>query len=211
MTKVTHHIPEPLLAAYAAGSLGYPYELVVATHVSLCDECRAIVDAHNLAGGLLVEDSATTELSDGLRQKLMSQLDEPFDPMPANVRSGIYPGPLVEAMKHRPPRWKSLGMGVRQDILHAGKSGSARLLYIPAGSAVPDHGHNGLELTLVLQGSFSDETGRFGVGDVEVADQDLEHTPVADEGVPCICLAATDAPLRFQSLVPRLLQPLFRI
>ena len=109
------------------------------------------------------------------------------------------------------PRWKPLGMGVRQCILSAGDQGSARLLYIPPGRAVPDHSHKGLELTLVLQGSFSDATGRFGVGDLEIADEDLEHTPVADEGAPCICLAATDAPLTFNALMPRLLQPLFRI
>ncbi|RMH44225.1 MAG: transcriptional regulator, partial [Alphaproteobacteria bacterium] len=47
--------------------------------------------------------------------------------------------------------------------------------------------------------------------DIEVADASLEHTPVADEGEPCICLAATDAPLRFHGLIPRLLQPIFRI
>ena len=86
-----------------------------------------------------------------------------------------------------------------------------RLLYIPPGQAVPDHSHGGLELTLVLQGSFRDDTGRFGVGDLEVADQTLEHTTIADTGAPCICLAATDAPLRFTTLIPRLLQPLFRI
>jgi putative transcriptional regulator len=100
---------------------------------------------------------------------------------------------------------------VRQSIIEAGPEGSLRLLYIPPGRAVPDHGHNGLEMTLVLQGSFSDETGAFGVGDLEIADEELEHTPVAGEGAPCICLAATDAPLKFQTLVPRLLQPLFRI
>ncbi|SHK34614.1 anti-sigma factor, putative, ChrR family, partial [Lutimaribacter pacificus] len=73
------------------------------------------------------------------------------------------------------------------------------------------HSHKGLELTLVLQGSFSDATGRFGIGDVEVADQDLEHTPMAGEGPPCICLAATSMPLKFNAFLPRLLQPLFRI
>ena len=102
-------------------------------------------------------------------------------------------------------------MGVRQSILAADRQGSARLLFIPPGQAVPDHGHNGLELTLVLQGSFSDATGHFGVGDLEIADQDLQHIPTADPGAPCICLAATDAPLRFRSLLPRMLQPLFRI
>ena len=34
-------------------------------------------------------------------------------------------------------RKKSLGMGVRQSILEAGPEGSLRLLYIPAGRAVP--------------------------------------------------------------------------
>jgi putative transcriptional regulator len=102
-------------------------------------------------------------------------------------------------------------MGVRQTILSSGREGSVRLLHIPPGQAVPDHSHNGLELTLVLQGSFSDDTGRFGVGDLEIADQALEHTPIADAGLPCICLAATDAPLRFNSFLPRLLQPLLRI
>jgi putative transcriptional regulator len=68
-----------------------------------------------------------------------------------------------------------------------------------------------MELTLVLQGAFRDDVDRFGPGDVEIATEDLEHTPVAEGGVPCICLAATDAPLRFNSFLPRVLQPVFRI
>jgi putative transcriptional regulator len=102
-------------------------------------------------------------------------------------------------------------MGVRQAILPTGKGATARLLYIPAGQAVPDHGHRGTELTLVLQGAFSDASDRFGPGDLEIATEAMEHTPVAEGGMDCICLAATDAPLRFTGLVPRLLQPLFRI
>ena len=51
-----------------------------------------------------------------------------------------------------------------------------------------------------------DEDDRFDAGDVEVANEDLHHTPVAAEGMDCICLAATDAPLRFNGLVPRLAQ-----
>jgi putative transcriptional regulator len=39
----------------------------------------------------------------------------------------------------------------------------------------------------------------------------MEHTPVALAGQDCICLAATDAPLRFRGLIPRLAQPLLRI
>ena len=117
----------------------------------------------------------------------------------------------MQALDGHPPRWRMLGGGIRQQVISADKEGSLRLLYIPPGKAVPEHGHGGLELTLVLQGSFSDSAGRFKRGDVETAHAETDHQPVADQGQPCICLAATDAPLRFRSFLPRLLQPLFRI
>lgn len=212
MNEIRHHVPDPMMRDYATGALDYPFGLVVASHVSLCDECRARLHSHEALGGAALEEAAAADLSSGLRAAVLSRLDAaPPAPAAPPRRSGIYPGPLVEALKGAPPRWKSLGLGVRQCILHAGAEGSVRLLHIPAGQAVPEHGHNGIELTLVLQGSFVDETDRFGVGDLEVADNDLTHVPVAGPGAPCICLAATDAPLRFKGLMPRLTQRLFRI
>ncbi len=211
MTAIGHHTPDAMLAAYAAGSLPHPFAVVIATHVSMCEDCRAALEAHQAAGGVVLDETKGEALSERLRDRVLDHLDDAVEDTPAHARTGIYPSPVVAAMKGRAPRWKSLGMGVKQDILSADEEGSLRLLYIPAGQAVPDHGHRGTELTLVLQGSFSDVTGRFGVGDVEVADEELEHTPTADEGLPCICLAATDAPLRFSALLPKLLQPIFRI
>lgn len=211
MSAVTHHIPEAMLAAYAAGSLPHAFSLVVASHVSMCEKCRASLETHQAVGGVLLEDTKAVPVSAALKEDLFAQLDTPFTAKPVYERRGAYPGPVMETLKGRALRWKKLGMGVRQDILSHDENGSVRLLYIPPGQAVPDHSHSGLELTLVLQGSFSDETGQFGVGDVEIADDTLEHTPVADPGQACICLAATEAPLRFRALVPRLLQPIFRI
>lgn len=211
MTDITHHIPDPMLAAYAAGSLPRAFELVIAAHISLCDTCRAGVEAHQTLGGAVLEDTESAALSAGLQDRVMALLDAPFEMPQTPCRRGIFPGPVAAAMRDSGPRWKRLGMGVRQDILMRDTQGSARLLYIPPGAAVPDHGHRGTELTLVLQGAFHDETGHFGVGDLEVADESLEHTPTAAPGDPCICLAATDAPLRFGPLIPRLLQPVFRI
>ncbi|MGB3313495.1 MAG: ChrR family anti-sigma-E factor [Albidovulum sp.] len=211
MSAITHHTPDGMLAAYAAGSLPQPFALVVASHVSLCVQCRVALEAHQSAGGAVLETVDAVALSGSVKADILAQLDAPFTSEPVQKRSGIYPGPVMEVLKGRAPKWKSLGAGVRQDILTADETGSVRLIYIPPGQAVPDHGHNGLELTLVLQGSFTDETGVFGVGDLEVADEELDHTPVAGPGDACICLAATDAPLHFRALLPRLLQPLFRI
>ena len=76
---------------------------------------------------------------------------------------------------------------------------------------MPHHSHRGLELTLVLKGAFRDEDDRFGPGDIEVATEEVHHTPIAEEGEDCICLAATDAPLRFKGLIPRIVQPFIGI
>lgn len=211
MSEISHHIPEPMLMAYAAGTLDHAFSLIVAAHVSLCDECRANLGAHEAVGGTLLQHQAVAKVPEGLKASVLARLDDAVPSAPVYDRTGVFPAPVMAALDGEPPRWRSVGMGVRQCVVHAGRDGTARLLYIPPGRAVPDHGHNGTELTLVLQGAFSDETGRYRAGDVEVADEHLEHTPTADPGAPCICLAATDAKLRFRGLIPRILQPIFRI
>jgi putative transcriptional regulator len=159
-----------------------------------------------------VEGAEAVALSPGCLEAVMARLGAQ-DAAPAVAARGAVPAPLSDYIGHdfTGVKWRALGMGVRQAILPTAKGASARLLYIPAGKAVPDHGHRGTELTLVLQGAFRDAFDRFGPGDLEIATEADEHTPVAEAGVDCICLAATDAPLRFTGLVPKLLQPLFRI
>lgn len=210
MTRISHHIPDDLLCAYATGNLPHPFAVVVAAHVSICDACRAAVEAEEMLGGALLDRCGTADLSLGARDRLMAALENSV-PAPEIRASGVFPAPVMQALGGDPPKWRMLGGGIRQQILSADGEGSLRLLYIPPGRAVPEHGHRGLELTLVLQGSFSDSAGRFGRGDVECAHDEVDHQPIADAGDPCICLAATDAPLRFHSMIPRLLQPLFRI
>lgn len=211
MSAIKHHIPDSILTAYAAGSLPHAFSVVVASHVSMCDTCRAGLSADYAVGAAVMERVKPSPVAPALRDRVLEQLDDPVVPSPVFERDGVYPAPVMAALKGRPLRWRRLGMGVQQDVLYRDTEGAVRLLYIPGGQAVPEHSHNGLEMTLVLQGSFSDATGAFGVGDLEIADQDLEHIPVADPGPPCICLAATDARLRFNALVPRMLQPLFGI
>ena len=211
MNEPVHHVPDAMLAACAAGSLGYPFAVLVAAHVSLCDECRARLEAHNHLGGLVLEGLAPSAVSSDARARTLAALDAPARAVPTHDGFDIFPAPLAQLLGHAPPRWRPLGYGAKQAILWKGGAGSLRLLSIPAGQEAADHGHGGLELTLVLSGAFSDEGGRYGVGDVELADEAVVHVPRATADRPCICAAATDAPLRFSALVPRLLQPFFRI
>lgn len=212
---IRHHLSDQLLMGYAAGQLPEAFNLVVATHVSLCDECRAQLASYDAVGGALIEDQGDVEMAEAALEAVMARIEGmPQATQRAPMRpAGIFPAPLADYVGGDlgAVKWRSIGRGVKQAILPTGSDASARLLYIPAGMAVPDHGHRGMELTLVLQGAFADANDRFGRGDLEIADESLEHTPVAMAGQDCICLAATDAPLRFRKILPRLAQPLFRI
>ena len=86
--------------------------------------------------------------------------------------------------------------------------GELHLISTSAGRDLPEHGHNGAELTLVLRGAYQDETGQFRVGDAADLDESIEHRPVADPEAGCICVLAFERPARFKGLLPRLLQPL---
>lgn len=211
MNEIKHHLTDALLLSYSAGTLPEAFSLVVATHVSLCDECRARLESFEAVGGALLDDAADVEMSDDALEATMALIDaSPILTMPANVSrsDAVLPMPLrgyvggdLDAV-----RWRSIGGGVRQAVLDTDGAANVRLLAIPGGAAMPDHGHQGMELTLVLQGAFRDDEDRFGRGDVEVANEELQHTPIAEDGVECICLAATDAPLRFKGIIPRIAQ-----
>ncbi len=218
---ITHHLNDQLLMAYSAGTLPEAFNLVVATHIAVCDECRARLESFDAIGGALIEESVGDALvqmgSDSLAQtlaRIKTSTPEPRKRAAAPPpRERVLPEPLRSYIGGGVDNinWRPVGGGVKQAILPTSENATARMLFIPAGAAVPDHGHAGMELTLVLQGAFADGHDRFARGDIEIADEDLHHQPVAEPGLDCICLAATDAPLRFRGLLPRLAQPFLQI
>ncbi len=213
---IRHHLSDSLLMAYSAGQLPEAFSLVVATHVSLCDDCRARLLSFDAIGGALIEDAGQARMAEDSFEATMARITGLPQAQPVRaprIPGSVFPAPLRDYVGGdlSAVKWRSVGMGVRQAILKTDHGATARLLHIPAGQAVPDHGHRGMELTLVLQGAFRDTEDRFGPGDVEIATEELEHTPVAEQGADCICLAATDAPLRFNRLIPRIAQPFLRI
>ena len=212
-TAISHHLDQATLLAYATGTLPEAFSLVVAAHVSLCDDCRAELGALDAVGGALLDDAAPADLDSASLDATLARIAGAPPAAPRKRVPGVLPGPVQDYVGGDLDqiRWRPVGMGVKQAILPTAPGATARLLYIPAGVAMPDHGHHGTELTLVLQGAFHDGDARFARGDVETADADIQHIPVADIHEDCICLAATDAPLRFAGWLPRIVQRFVRI
>ena len=219
MTQIEHHIPDDLLMGYAAGALPEAFDLVVATHVSLSDDARARLAGYEALGGAVLTDLDEAELAEDSLERTLARIanaPEPSDtsaPASASGKPAVFPAPLRKILggDEDAVEWRNLAMGTKHCILHTEDGASARLLYIPAGQAMPEHGHRGMELTLVLKGAFRDEGDRFARGDIEVADDDTDHTPVAEMGEDCICLIATESRLRFKGLLPRIAQPFLGI
>jgi len=212
--NVQHHIPDDLLMGYAAGVLPPAFDLVVATHVSLSDESRARLESFEAVGGAVIDQVETAEIEEDSLAQTLAKISgmSPVTPKQA-PKPSVFPAPLREIVggDEDSVKWRSIGLGAKQCVLQSDKDASVRLLFIPAGQAMPKHSHHGTEMTLVLKGAFRDEDGIYARGDVEVADQDVDHTPVAEPGEDCICLVATDARLKFEGLLPRIAQPFFGI
>lgn len=213
MQTIRHTIPDDLLMGYAAGVLPRAFDLVVATHVSLSDEARVRLAGFEAVGGAMLDDMDTADVSEDSLEQTMARIAG-MAPTPRNRPArGIFPAPLRQLVggDEDAVKWRSLGMGARQSVICSDKDATARLIYIPAGQAMPQHTHRGLEMTLVLKGAFRDEDGVYARGDIEVADQQVDHTPVAEPGEDCICLIATDGRLKFNGLLPRIAQPFIGI
>ncbi len=219
---VRHHLSDRLLAAYATGELAEGWSLAVATHLALCPECRSRLRRFEAAAGEMLDElQGDRDDMEGswaqVRERLTNTdvLPKPVISRPTERLDGaVLPEPLRSYLggDAHELRWKPLGRGAHHVLIPTlDDETTARLLRIPAGKPVPEHSHGGRELTLVLSGSFSDRTGRFGRGDIEEADEMLEHQPVAGVEEDCICLAVTDAPLRFKSRFLRLIQPVLGI
>ena len=94
MTEPVHHVPDAMLAAYAAGALAYPFAVLVAAHVSLCDECRADLEAHRALGGLVLSDLAPVSVSPETRHRTLAAIE--LVPLPVSTSDTSRPSAFMK-------------------------------------------------------------------------------------------------------------------
>lgn len=211
-------IPDEWIVAYAAGNLSEAKSTLVATHASYHHSLQGKIAAAEDIGGALLGTADDAPLSDGFFDRLMDQIEEqdnnnsvdetnasnaavdPHIPQPL----ADYLGGSLDSLK-----WRFMGPGMKQVKLWTGDDGEKLwLLKAKGGTEIPEHGHSGNEMTLVLQGSYCVEGHRFGVGDLEIAEDAIEdHRPIIDAGEDCICLVVTEAPIKLKSFIARAVQP----
>jgi len=219
--SIKHHINDDTLLAYVNNTLPETLAVVVATHLAICPECRKTVELMDDMAAMYMINAEPEPLSPAERN-IPEILDDGYVREPSEAATTEYvdkgvPAPLAERLPSHLEDipWRRLVPGVSHYPLSLSggdkSKGALRLLKISPGTPMPEHGHTGQELTLILSGSYIDEIGRFQVGDIADLDDDVMHRPVSDTEKDCICLIATDAPLRFKGLISRMLQPIIGI
>ena len=213
--SIQHHPDLTTLMAFSAGSLDEPYAAVISTHLAMSEGGRETLRHIDTIGGALLHAGPDAELSIGALDRLLGALgDAKIEVVPHDQRDAQgLPLPLQRYLPRGldAVKWKWTGPGVATADLAWGRDGKSRLmlLRVAAGKRVPEHGHGGQELTLILSGAYRDRFGIFAAGDIADHDEDVEHQPIAEPGEDCVCLVAVDARLTFRGRLMRALQPLF--
>lgn len=224
--SINHHLDNTTLFSYVAGSLSQGMALVVASHLSVCDACRERVFEIEAIGGALLDnitsDNATTELNDSALEHALACLEEESPTLPTGVidQDQVVTNALVSPSEVPEPlcvyigsslddiAWKRFSPGFFFFDVFSEGPGMCRLLKLAPGKSILPHTHRGNELTLLLRGSYTDGEKRFTEGDIADLDDQTEHKPEVDGNEGCICLVATDYPLRFTTLLGKVLQPI---
>ncbi|MEN3975506.1 ChrR family anti-sigma-E factor [Emcibacter sp. SYSU 3D8] len=205
-----------LLLDYASGAMPEGPALAVAAKLAIDPAARADMRLLEATGGALFADADAEPVSESLLAATLGRLDHDAgrpvlsEPAPDEETRRLLPPPL---WRYAPRgleglRWQQWGKNVREAVLPlADRRYRATLLQVRGGHGVLRHTHEGTELTVVLAGSFHDETGRYGPGAMQICDDTVRHRPVADRGEDCLCLGVVSAPLHFTGLIGRFINP----
>ncbi len=153
----------------------------------------------------LAEQIGAVLMADNIRDDLQSTSAPSVPDIPSvmqDAADSLFPSALQRyGFRASVSPWRSKLGGVEgRKVKRLCEPGvDARLFKIRPGAAIPHHDHYGQELTLVLQGGFSDEKGVYHRGDVCTGQAGEPHTPVGLAGEPCICFAVSLGGYRFRN------------
>lgn len=213
----TLHPELELLTEHAAGNLPLAQAACVSVHMNYCQQCQRAVGKLQDLGAVLFDGLQGEPVGDAQLNAVLARLDEEtplsYATAPAWA-AGKTPAILQRLMSgdFTDLVWKKITRSLSISYLKTGDTDYEFALYhIKAGGRIPEHTHRGSEMTLVLEGGFSDAEGSYHQGDFILRRPTDVHSPTALQSEDCICLAVLDAPLRFTGWKYRWLNPFLQL
>ena len=222
---IQHHPDDNLLAEYSAGALAWALSLGVATHLHFCSECRNRVTQMNKIGAVLLDSCQAQKIPENALDQVLRRIQLEGDSVamaPAAVPTKrIFKDTMLNDLPklvarlipdNQPLRWQFVSPALKMARLRTGQNQYEVAFHrINSGGKVPEHDHKGLEVTVVLKGSFSDENGIYTPGDFMVRQKGEVHRPTAAQNQDCLCFSITESPVYLTSLLGKLINPFLRV
>jgi putative transcriptional regulator len=209
------HPDETMLLEFSAGTLATAPSICVSAHLHFCSKCRNQLLRLDQVGAQLMSEAKPLELEDDAFDAVMANLDN-TEQAPANSDAKVsrFPFSVDKLMKNNlvSQTWKRLSGSVDVARFETGQDEFEVALHkICAGGKTPKHDHQGLEYTVVLKGSFSDENAVYREGDFLIREPGDVHQPMGAQNGECICLSALSAPIKLTNPLGFLMKPWLRI
>lgn len=224
---INHHPTFELLKSFVDGELPASLSAGVAIHADMCPQCQATIAQLTEAvaeSSFEFEETYLDRFIVDEQTDVEDDLAINFDDMIASITESTAQDSIPVTQEKLisfdnkkyllPSALNNMAFGKTTNI---GKLSRARiqldeneihssLLHIEPGGGVPEHTHKGFELTLLLDGSFEDESGKYVKGDFIMLDGKHKHQPISAEG--CLCFTVANDALHFTQGINKLLNPI---
>tara|TARA_R110001583_G_scaffold68686_3_gene195286 strand:- start:9962 stop:10648 length:687 start_codon:yes stop_codon:yes gene_type:complete len=222
---IKHHPKFELIQSFVNGELPASLSAGIAIHADMCPECQqqiaqlteqlsyASFEEVYLDRFIVDESQEVDNVGNVDFEKAIAAITESndIDIIKAKVEKSIT---FKDQVYSLPPVLNNMVLGKTANV---GKLARARiqldeneihssLLHIEPGGSVPEHTHNGFELTVLIAGEFSDERGEYVPGDFIMLDKNHQHHPVSEKG--CLCFTVANDSLHFTQGINKLLNPI---
>ncbi len=214
MTNRFNQSLEELLMGYAAGQLTTQESFLVASLLTVDARAREQVALYEACAGHLLEKEEGSDVCVSCLEGVFSSIDGSLSSSFSPVETGFFKDPsfqcipsslhclLQDCIDMQRSVWSdfaevSEGKMNLHFVVPCTSSCELFFMRLPPHESAPLHRHDGTEVTLVLEGSYTDALGQHQVGDVVIFNApDLAHAPQAgDQG--CFCLVLSYGSLVF--------------
>jgi len=221
-----YHPSENDLIEYAAGGVDWAVGICISTHLHYCTACRLKLNELNALGGHCMESAPAAALSNASLMNTMAKIKaaksergvgesqlitsnseshgSTYNNLP-NVLKKIIANPKSIKWSRVTPSLKAANLVTEQNKFEV------CLHKIKKGGKVAEHDHRGLEVTVVLEGSFSDEKGTYNPGDYIIKKPGDTHRPTAALNKDCLCLSIVEAPVKLTGLLGAVVNPFLSV
>lgn len=210
---IKFHPSKAMLNEHLAGQLPLSLTVAVSAHIEMCGQCKEVAqELESQQSDRLWQEAENepVDFGDMLQDILTEQPD-------TQIQYTQKPDVIVQVAKREyglpaafslfsQLKWSGFGKVSRARAICDENEVRASFLHIDKGGSIPRHQHKGYELTLLLDGSFTDENGSYHKGDFIYLEEGAEHTPFTDSG--CLCYVVQNAPVHFVAGASKVLNPL---